>query len=142
MKIMVTGGAGYIGSLLVPYLLEHGYEVDVIDTLWFGNHLPKAVKVTRKDLFDCQKEDFVGYDQDNFPGRVVQRSDGRVQPLAQFPLQWGPSLLSRLSREAGRREALHLRVLVFSLRVHGERTLQRRKSGHLRLPLWHFEVAR
>ena len=33
MKIMVAGGAGYIGSLLVPYLLEHGYEVDVIDSL-------------------------------------------------------------------------------------------------------------
>ena len=37
MKIMVAGGAGYIGSMLVPYLLEHGYEVDVIDSLWFGN---------------------------------------------------------------------------------------------------------
>src|ERR1043165_8213894 len=63
MKIMVAGGAGYIGSLLIPYLLEHGYEVGVIDSLWFGNSLPKNVKVIQKDLFDCQKEDFVGYDQ-------------------------------------------------------------------------------
>ena len=63
MKILVAGGAGYIGSLLIPYLLEHGYEVDVIDLLWFGNSLPKTVKVIQKDLFDCQKEEFVGYDQ-------------------------------------------------------------------------------
>ena len=50
MKIMVAGGAGYIGSMLVPYLLEHGYEVDVIDSLWFGNRLPNIVKVIQKDL--------------------------------------------------------------------------------------------
>ena len=141
MKIMVAGGAGYIGSMLVPYLLEHGYEVDVIDSLWFGNRLPKTVKVIQKDLFDCQKEDFVGYDQMIFLGRVVQRPDGRIQPLAQLPIQRSAPLVSRLCREAGRGEALHLRFLVFGLRLHRERALQRRKSGYLQLPLRHFEVA-
>ena len=48
-KILVGGGAGYIGSVLVPKLLEQGYEVVVIDLLWFGNFLPKAVKVIQKD---------------------------------------------------------------------------------------------
>ena len=36
MKVLITGGAGYIGSLLTGVLLQRGYSVVVIDDLLFG----------------------------------------------------------------------------------------------------------
>ena len=33
MKVVVTGGAGYIGSVVTEYLVDEGFEVHVIDDL-------------------------------------------------------------------------------------------------------------
>ncbi len=46
MKILVTGGCGYKGSVLIPLLLKDGHEVTSIDTQWFGNYLPKHQNFT------------------------------------------------------------------------------------------------
>jgi len=37
MKVLVTGGAGYIGSVVCEYLLERGYDVIVVDNLSTGH---------------------------------------------------------------------------------------------------------
>ena len=63
MKILIAGGAGYVGSALVPKLLERDYEVDVLDLLWFGNHLPAGVRVLQKDVLDVTEAELRGYEQ-------------------------------------------------------------------------------
>ncbi len=39
MKLLVTGGCGYKGSVLIPELLNCGHEVISFDTKWFGDNL-------------------------------------------------------------------------------------------------------
>lgn len=43
-KIFVTGGGGYVGSVLVPKLLAAGYRVTVLDIFYFGEQGLAAVK--------------------------------------------------------------------------------------------------
>jgi nucleoside-diphosphate-sugar epimerase len=58
-NVLVTGGAGYCGSLLVPQLLAEGYNVTVYDLLYFGDSfLPKdnpRLKVIPGDIRDLAK---------------------------------------------------------------------------------------
>ncbi len=41
MKILVTGGCGYVGSVLIEKLLKLNHRIISIDTQWFGNYLKK-----------------------------------------------------------------------------------------------------
>jgi nucleoside-diphosphate-sugar epimerase len=54
MKILLTGGAGYLGSILVPKLLLRGHDVRIIDIGYFGlDHLrmyQSKVEVIQEDL--------------------------------------------------------------------------------------------
>lgn len=43
-QVLVTGGAGYVGSALVPRLLELGYRVKVLDLYIYGEHVLDQVK--------------------------------------------------------------------------------------------------
>lgn len=57
MNILVTGGGGYIGTLLTNELIKLGHKVTVLDTFWFGNFLKKNsnLKIIKKDLLNVNE---------------------------------------------------------------------------------------
>ena len=67
-SIFITGGAGYVGSSLIPDLLKKNYKVAVYDIMYFGDHfLPKDhpnLKIIKGDIRDHRKIKKVceGYD--------------------------------------------------------------------------------
>ena len=64
MKLLVTGGCGYVGSLLVGELLDAGHQVKSIDTQWFGNHLKEHQNLIniKKDTRDISDNDLENID--------------------------------------------------------------------------------
>jgi nucleoside-diphosphate-sugar epimerase len=55
MKILVTGGGGYIGAVLVPKLLQAGHSVTVVDTFMFGQ--TSLAECCAYDTFDVVRGD-------------------------------------------------------------------------------------
>src|SRR3954452_3789335 len=56
-NVLVTGGTGYVGHVLVPRLLNEGYNVNSYDTMYFGCRLPNdtRLRVINGDVRDTEK---------------------------------------------------------------------------------------
>ncbi len=108
MKILVAGGAGYIGSVLIPQLLARGYEVDVIDLFWFGNHLPKEVRIINKDIFDLEEKDVGGYDTVIFLAGLSNDPMAEYSPAENFVSNGSaPPFLAYTAKRAGVRRFIY-----------------------------------
>ena len=71
--ILVTGGAGYIGSILVPKLLECGHVVRVVDRFYFGPESLASARAEHPDRLTLHRADVRRLD-----GAVFEGVDGVI----------------------------------------------------------------
>lgn len=108
MKILLAGGAGYIGSSLIPVLLEHGYTTDVVDLMWFGNSIPDTINIRRQDIFDLKEVDVRGYDQVIFLAGLSNDPMAEFDPSKNFVSNGAcPSYLAYICKRAGVRRFIY-----------------------------------
>ncbi len=94
MRILVTGGCGYKGSVLVPKLLGQGHEVTVVDAMWFGNFLAPdlELRVLEADVRDTDKIPLEGIDAIIHLASVANDPCGDLDPQ----LTWEISALATM----------------------------------------------
>jgi nucleoside-diphosphate-sugar epimerase len=101
-KILLAGGAGYIGTELCKRLLKLDYKVKVIDDLWFGNHLDPKIELIKKDLFQVSHTELKGYDTVIFLAGVSNDPMAEFSPSENFIQNAAcPAYLAYESKRAG-----------------------------------------
>src|SRR5437879_3749624 len=102
MRVLVAGGAGYVGSVLIPKLLDRGYRVGVVDLFWFGNHLPEQTGILKKDIFHLTTEDLGPYDQVIFLAGLSNDPMAEYSPSKNFMFNAAaPAYLAYIAKVAG-----------------------------------------
>lgn len=101
MRLLIAGGAGYVGSTLIPRLLDRGYKVDVVDLFWFGNHLPRQIGILNKDTFSLTLEDLQPYDQVIFLAGLSNDPMAEYSPSKNFIFNAAaPAYLAYVAKKA------------------------------------------
>jgi nucleoside-diphosphate-sugar epimerase len=102
MKILVAGGAGYLGSRLVSSLVGQGHNVEVLDLLWFGNHLSEGIKVHKMDVLSVSEEFLRGYEQVIFVAGLSNDPMAEFSPSMNFISNAAaPAYLAFMSKKVG-----------------------------------------
>ena len=107
MHVLVTGGAGYLGSVLVPQLRSEGHEVTVLDRFFFGSDTVPISgdgqpKLVRQDIRWVDGNLFQGVDAVVDLAALSNDPAGELDPWKTLEINYlGRSRVARLAREAG-----------------------------------------
>lgn len=111
MKILVTGGCGYKGSVLVPKLIAKGHDVVAFDIQWFGNFLPEhpALTVVQGDIRNIDEVDLTGVDAIIHLSSVANDPCGDLNPK----ITWEISCLATMQL-ADRAKRLGIKRFIYA----------------------------
>ena len=93
-KVLVTGGAGYLGSILCEHLLDQGHSVVVLDNLLYGQH--SVFHLCANPAFNFEYGD--ARDEATV-ARLVRQADGELAAV-KFPRE-GAGILTSLVEADG-----------------------------------------
>lgn len=120
MKVLVTGGAGYIGSILVRLLLERGYDVVVLDRLFFGKDSLKDVedqiKIIKNDIRWFEPDVLKGIETVVDLAALSNDPTGEIDPQKTIEINYeGRVRVAKLAKKKGVRRY----ILASSCSVYG-----------------------
>ena len=94
MNILVTGGCGYVGSRLVPRLLQDEHTITVLDAQWFGNYLPESanLKIIKKKISEVDLADLNGTESVIHLANIANDPSAALNP----ELSWNVNVLDTL----------------------------------------------
>lgn len=120
MRVLVTGGAGYIGSTLVRLLLQRGHQVTVLDRFFFGGESLKGVsgqvRLVRKDTRNVGKSDLEGIEAVIDMAALSNDPAGELDPAKTLQINHlARARIARLAKEMG----VQRYILASSCSVYG-----------------------
>jgi nucleoside-diphosphate-sugar epimerase len=106
MRVLVTGGAGYIGSMLTRMLVDSGYKVRVLDRFFFGNDSLRDVldriEVVRDDVRWVAPSVLKDVDAVIDMAALSNDPAGELDPLKTVDINYlGRVRMAKLSKEVG-----------------------------------------
>ena len=102
MKILVAGGAGYVGTSLVRALMARGHFLTVVDLFWFGDHLPNKAVAQKRDLMTLSAEELQPFDVVVFLAGLSNDPMAEFSPARNFiENAAAPGYLCYMARKAG-----------------------------------------
>jgi nucleoside-diphosphate-sugar epimerase len=106
MKVLVTGGAGYIGSILMRLLLEKGYNVTCLDRFFFGTdpvkEIADRIKMVKDDIRWFDPEILKGIDVVIDLASLSNDPSGELDPQKTLEINYkGRARVAKLSKKYG-----------------------------------------
>lgn len=106
MKVLVTGHLGFIGTVMVPMLLEEGFDVTGLDSDLFRyctfGHEPRKVPTLRKDIRDVEREDLAGFEAIVHLAALSNDPLGNINPDLTYDINYKASVrMAEMAKEVG-----------------------------------------